>query len=51
MHRELILRPGEVWTSEVIIARSSFFVNARAELLRERIVAHEGKANLIIIIE
>lgn len=41
VHREFILRPGDVWTSEVVIARSSFFVNARAELLREHIVAHE----------
>lgn len=44
VHRELILRPGDVWTSEVIIARSNFFVNARAELLREHIVAHEDFA-------
>lgn len=42
VHREFILRPGDVWTSEVVIARSSFFVNARAELLREHIVAHEA---------
>ncbi|KAG1753071.1 hypothetical protein EDD22DRAFT_236573 [Suillus occidentalis] len=44
VHRELIIRPGDVWTLEVIIARSSFFVNARAELLREHIVAHEDFA-------
>lgn len=47
VHRELILRPGDVWTSEVIIARSNFFVNSRAELLREHIVAHEADFALV----
>lgn len=43
-HREIIPRPGDVWTSAAIIAQLSFFVSARAELLREHIVAHEDFA-------
>lgn len=45
-HYNLIIRPDDVWIS--IITLFSFFVNANAETLRSRFVAHDGKKNLIL---
>ena len=45
-HYNLIIRPDDVWIS--IITLFSFFVNANAEKLRSKFVAHDGKKNLIL---
>ncbi|VDB91594.1 unnamed protein product [Peniophora sp. CBMAI 1063] len=47
-HRALVLRPDDVWLA--ILTQFSFFVNGpgRAEELRSRFVAHEGKKKLTV---
>lgn len=42
----LVLRPDDIWLS--ILTQFSMFVNANAERLRTRFVAHEGKKELMI---
>ena len=43
-HHHLRIRPDDVWTA--ILTQFSFYVNAHAEELRSRFVAHEGKTLL-----
>ena len=43
-HHHLRIRPDDVWTA--ILTQFSFYVNAHAEELRSRFVAHEGKKQL-----
>ncbi|KAK3720054.1 hypothetical protein LTR37_003877 [Vermiconidia calcicola] len=43
-HHHLIIRPEDVWTA--IITQFNFYVNAHAEELRDKFVAHEGKKEL-----
>ncbi|KAH7106192.1 hypothetical protein BKA62DRAFT_668879 [Auriculariales sp. MPI-PUGE-AT-0066] len=45
-HHALVLRPDDVWLT--IMTQFSFFVNAHAEQLRGRFVAHEGKETIRI---
>ncbi|TFK66158.1 hypothetical protein BDN72DRAFT_844710 [Pluteus cervinus] len=45
-HHHLQLRPDDIWMT--IISQFSFFVNANAEDLRSKFVAHEGKKDLIV---
>ncbi|KAK7059917.1 hypothetical protein R3P38DRAFT_2759278 [Favolaschia claudopus] len=46
--RALIIRPDDVWLA--ILFQFSFFVNARAELLRANFVAHQGKRELVVVV-
>ncbi|KAH7106190.1 hypothetical protein BKA62DRAFT_741274 [Auriculariales sp. MPI-PUGE-AT-0066] len=45
-HHALVLRPDDVWLT--VMTQFSFFVNAHAEQLRGRFVAHEGKETIRI---
>ncbi|KAH8684354.1 hypothetical protein BGZ60DRAFT_397392 [Tricladium varicosporioides] len=42
----LTLRPDDVWLA--ILTQFNFFVNGKAELLRDKFVKHEGKKKLVI---
>ncbi|KAF8177376.1 hypothetical protein K438DRAFT_1726871 [Mycena galopus ATCC 62051] len=46
--RALVIRPDDVWLA--VLCQFSFFVNARAELLRANFVSHEGKAELVLTV-
>ena len=46
-HLHLSIRPEDVWIS--ILAQFSHFVNANAEELRSKFVAHEGQKELVIV--
>ncbi|KAG8821359.1 hypothetical protein FRC17_009844 [Serendipita sp. 399] len=46
-HHHLVLRPDDIWSA--ILNQFSFYVNANAEALRSKFVAHEGKRELEII--
>ena len=46
-HHALVLRPEDFWMA--ILAQLSFYVNANAEELRSKFVAHEGKKELEIV--
>ena len=46
-HHHLIIRPEDVWFS--ILTQFSLYVNANAESLRGKFVAHEGKKELEIV--
>jgi len=48
-HHELILRPDDFWLA--IVTQFSFYVNANAEALRDKIVEHEGKKELVVRVE
>ncbi|KAG8781727.1 hypothetical protein FRC20_003188 [Serendipita sp. 405] len=43
-HHHLIIRPDDIWCA--ILNQLSFYVNANAEALRSKFVAHEGKKEL-----
>ncbi|KAK3710978.1 hypothetical protein LTR37_009999 [Vermiconidia calcicola] len=43
-HHHLEIRPEDIWTA--IIIQFNFYVNAHAEELRDKFVAHEGKKEL-----
>ncbi|KAF9478767.1 hypothetical protein BDN70DRAFT_879581 [Pholiota conissans] len=43
-HHHLIIRPDDVWLA--ILIQFNFFINANAEKLRSKFVAHEGKEKL-----
>ena len=43
-HYALTLTPDDFWTA--VVTQLSFYVNARAEKLRERLVDHEGQIDL-----
>ncbi|KAI0514651.1 hypothetical protein F5B22DRAFT_226152 [Xylaria bambusicola] len=45
-HHHLILRPEDIWFA--ILTQFSFHVNANAEALRHKFVAHDGKVGLIL---
>ncbi|KAI0339237.1 hypothetical protein BDW22DRAFT_1347797 [Trametopsis cervina] len=45
-HRALVLRPDDVWLA--ILVQFNFYVNAHAEDLRSKFVAHEGKKELVV---
>jgi len=45
-HHKLILRPDDVWLA--IAIQFGLFVNANAEELRHRFVAHDGKKELVV---
>ncbi|PPQ93915.1 hypothetical protein CVT25_008005, partial [Psilocybe cyanescens] len=45
-HHHLVLRPDDVWIA--ILGQFNFYVNANAEKLRSKFVAHEGKKKLIV---
>ncbi|KAH6915753.1 hypothetical protein BKA70DRAFT_1556345 [Coprinopsis sp. MPI-PUGE-AT-0042] len=45
-HHHLVLRPDDVWIA--ILGQFNFYVNAHAEELRDRFVAHEGKKKLVV---
>ena len=45
-HRELVIRPDDVWLA--ILVQFNFFVNGNAELLRKNFVNHEGKEELTV---
>ena len=47
-HHNLVIRPDDVWIA--IISQLSFHINADAEKLRHKFVAHEGKKKLVLII-
>jgi hypothetical protein len=47
-HYHLVIRPDDVWIS--IISLLSFYINAHAETLRKKFVAHDGKKKLELII-
>ncbi|KAK4169793.1 hypothetical protein QBC43DRAFT_365447 [Cladorrhinum sp. PSN259] len=46
-HHHVTIRPDDVWMA--IISQFSFYVNAHAEELRGKFVAHEGKAKLEVV--
>jgi len=48
-HHNLVLRPEDVWFA--VLTQLSCYINANAEELRSRFVAHEGQAELHIEIE
>ena len=43
-HHDLVLRPEDFW--QAILTQFSFYVNANAEQLRDRIVDFEGQKEL-----
>ncbi|KAI8627023.1 hypothetical protein F5Y19DRAFT_487307 [Xylariaceae sp. FL1651] len=45
-HHHLVLRPEDIWFA--ILTQFSFHVNAHAEALRHKFVAHEGKLGLVL---
>ncbi|CAK9050516.1 unnamed protein product [Durusdinium trenchii] len=45
-HHELVLRPDDFW--QAILTQMSFYIQARAEALRERFVDFKGKKTLVI---
>ncbi|PVF95609.1 hypothetical protein CPB86DRAFT_710916, partial [Serendipita vermifera] len=45
-HHHLIIRPDDIWIS--ILSQVNFYVNANAEDLRSKFVAHEGKKEIHI---
>merc|ERR1719171_299660 len=45
-HHELVLRPDDVW--QAILTQFSFYVNANAEALRDRLVDFQGKKTLVV---
>ena len=45
-HHHLVLRPEDIWIA--ILTQFSFHVNANAETLRHKFVAHDGKVGLIL---
>ncbi|KAH6910033.1 hypothetical protein BKA70DRAFT_1425069 [Coprinopsis sp. MPI-PUGE-AT-0042] len=45
-HHSLVLRPDDVWIA--ILGQFNFYVNAHAEELRARFVAHKGKKKLTV---
>ncbi|KAI1326992.1 hypothetical protein F5Y16DRAFT_372916 [Xylariaceae sp. FL0255] len=45
-HHHLVLRPEDIWFA--ILSQFSFYVNANAEALRKKFVAHEGKVGLVL---
>ena len=45
-HHALILRPDDVWLA--ILVQFNFYVNAHAEELRDKFVAHEGKQKVVV---
>lgn len=45
-HQGLVLRPDDVW--QAIVTQMSFYVQARAEALRSKFVAHEGQCQLTV---
>ncbi|KAK3313368.1 hypothetical protein B0H66DRAFT_565943 [Apodospora peruviana] len=46
-HHHVTIRPDDVWMA--IISQFSFYVNAHAEELREKFVAHQGKVELEVV--
>jgi hypothetical protein len=46
MHHDLVLRPDDVW--QAIVTQFSFYVQANAEALRDKLVSHEGKKELVV---
>eukprot|EP00438_Fugacium_kawagutii_P035463 Skav216644 [mRNA] locus=scaffold1255:226827:227936:+ [translate_table: standard] len=45
-HHHLVLRPDDFW--QAILTQLSFYIQARAEALRDRIVDFQGKKTLVI---
>ncbi|KIM34227.1 hypothetical protein M408DRAFT_19166, partial [Serendipita vermifera MAFF 305830] len=45
-HYHLVIRPDDLWTS--ILSQMNLYVNAHAEELRSKFVAHEGKKKLVV---
>lgn len=45
-HHALVLRPDDVWIA--ILVQFNFYVNAHAEELREKFVAHKGKQEVVV---
>lgn len=45
-HHALILRPDDVW--QALVIQFSFYVQARAEALRDRMVDFQGKKKLVV---
>ncbi|KAH9481301.1 hypothetical protein JR316_0005823 [Psilocybe cubensis] len=45
-HHHLVLRPDDVWIA--ILGQFNFYVNANAEQLRSKFVAHKGKKKLTV---
>ena len=45
-HHSIVLRPDNFW--QAILTQFSFYVNANAEKLRDRLVSHEGKKKLTV---
>ncbi|KAJ7604342.1 hypothetical protein FB45DRAFT_850892 [Roridomyces roridus] len=48
-HHALVIRPDDVWLT--ILSQFNFFVNANAEVLRANFVEHEGKRELVILVD
>ncbi|KAG8820173.1 hypothetical protein FRC17_010234 [Serendipita sp. 399] len=48
-HHHLIIRPDDIWCA--ILNQFNFYVNANAESLRSKFVAHEGKKQLAVVVE
>ncbi len=46
-HHHLTIRPEDVWFS--ILSQLSFYINANAEELRDKFVAHEGQKELVAL--
>jgi len=46
-HHNLIIRPDDIWIS--ILSQFNLFVNANAESLRTKFVAHKGKKELVVV--
>lgn len=49
MHHHLRIRPEDVWFA--VLTQLSFYINAHAEELRGKFVAHEGKKELTVDFE
>ncbi|KAI0691479.1 hypothetical protein BC835DRAFT_113538 [Cytidiella melzeri] len=45
-HHALLLRPDDIWLA--ILTQFNFYVNAHAEELRDKFVAHEGKQEVVV---
>ncbi|KAF8071714.1 hypothetical protein FPV67DRAFT_892725 [Lyophyllum atratum] len=46
-HHNLVIRPDDVWVA--ILSQLNFYINAHAEELRDKFVAHSGKKTLTVL--
>ena len=48
-HHHLVIRPEDIWFA--IVSQLSLYINRHAEELREKFVGHEGRKELLVVIQ